>query len=91
MAQLVKNLLVMQGRSFGEGIGNPLQYCCLENSMDRGAGLATVHGISELDTTVRLTFSLSALKQQEGNGFTWFLLCICSRFRAVNLVIPNPD
>ena len=33
------------GRSSGEGNGNPLQYSCLENPMDRGAWLATVHGI----------------------------------------------
>ena len=32
--------------------GNPLQYACLENSMDRGAWRATVHGVTkELDTT----------------------------------------
>ena len=31
------------GRSPGEGNGNPLQYSCLENSMDRGACQATVH------------------------------------------------
>ena len=31
-------------RSPGEGNGNPLQYPCLENSMDRGAWKATVHG-----------------------------------------------
>ena len=35
------------GRSPGEGNGNPLQYSCLENSMDRGAWLATVHGITK--------------------------------------------
>ena len=29
----------------GEGNGNPLQYSCLENSMDRGAWQAAVHGI----------------------------------------------
>ena len=34
-------------RSPGEGNGNPLQYSCLENSMDRGAWLATVHGITK--------------------------------------------
>ena len=34
------------GRSPGEGNGNPLQYSCLENSMDRGAWWATVHGIA---------------------------------------------
>ena len=42
------------GRSPGEGNGSPLQYSCLENSMDRGARKAIVHGIAELDTTVRL-------------------------------------
>ena len=31
------------GRSPGEGHGNPLQYSCLENPMDRGAWWATVH------------------------------------------------
>ena len=33
------------GRSPGEGNGNPLQYCCLGNPMDRGAWWATVHGV----------------------------------------------
>ena len=33
------------GRSPGEGNGNPLQYSCLENSMDRGTWWATVHGV----------------------------------------------
>ena len=41
------------GRYPGEGNGNPLQYSCLENPMDRGAWWATV--CEELDTTVRLT------------------------------------
>ena len=35
------------GRSPGEGNGNPLQYSCLENRMDRGAWRATVHGITK--------------------------------------------
>ena len=38
------------GRSLGEGNGYPLQYSCLENSMDRGAWQAIVHGVTkELD------------------------------------------
>ena len=38
------------GRSPGEGNGNPLQYSCLENPMDRGAWQATVHGVAESQT-----------------------------------------
>ena len=36
------------GRSPGEGNDNPLQYSCLENSMDRGACRATVHGVTRV-------------------------------------------
>ena len=39
------------GRSLGEGNGNPLQYSCLENPMDRGASWATVHEVAQLDMT----------------------------------------
>ena len=38
-------------RAPGEGNGYPLQYPCLENSMDRGAWQVTVHGIAESDLT----------------------------------------
>ena len=38
------------GRSPGEGNDNPLQYSCLENSMDRGAWWATVHGFAKSQT-----------------------------------------
>ena len=53
---LVKNLpantgdagLIPGSRRYpGEGNGNPLQYSCLENSMDRGAWWATVHGVAK--------------------------------------------
>ena len=56
MAQMVKNLPVMQETqvqslvwedSPGEGHGNPLQYSCLDNSMDRGAYWAIVHGVAK--------------------------------------------
>ena len=58
VVQMVKNLpayagdlgsIPGSGRSPGEGNGNPLQYSCLENPMDRGAWWATVHGVAELD------------------------------------------
>ena len=39
------------GRSPGGGNGNPLQYSCLENPMDRGSWWATVHRVAESDTT----------------------------------------
>ena len=64
MAILVKNLpanagdargtglIPSLGRSPGGGHGNPLQYSCLENPMDRGAWRETVHGVGkELDVT----------------------------------------
>ena len=38
------------GRSSGGGNGNQLQYSCLENSMDRGAWQATVHGVTKSQT-----------------------------------------
>ena len=38
------------GKSPGEENGNPLQYSCLENSMDRGAWWATVHGVAKSGT-----------------------------------------
>ena len=38
------------GRSPGEGNGNPFQYSCLENPMDRGTWWATVHGLAKSQT-----------------------------------------
>ena len=43
-------LMPGSGRSPGEGNGNPLQYSCLENPMDRGAWWATVHGVAKSQT-----------------------------------------
>ena len=44
-------LIPRLGRSSGEEKGNPFQYSCLENSMDREAWQATVQKVAELDTT----------------------------------------
>ena len=41
------------GRSPGEGNGNPLQYSCLENPMDREAWWATVHGAAKSQTQLK--------------------------------------
>ena len=63
MALVVKNLLASSGdirgtasisgsrRSPGEGNGNPLQYSCLENLMEREAWWATVYRVAESDMT----------------------------------------
>ena len=39
------------GRSPGDGNGNPLQYSCLENPMDRGGWWAQVHGVAQSNVT----------------------------------------
>ena len=47
------------GRSPGEGNGNPFQYSCLENPMDREAWQATVHGVAKSRTRLSdFTFTL---------------------------------
>ena len=46
-------LIPGSGRSPGEGNGYPLQYSCLGNPMDRGAGRATVHGVSKSQTLLK--------------------------------------
>ena len=43
------------GRSPGRGNGDPFQYSCLGNSMDTGTWWATVHGVTESDTTEQLS------------------------------------
>ena len=51
-------LIPESGRSPGEGNGYPFQYSCLENSMDRGAYRATVHGSQRVRHDEQLTVSL---------------------------------
>ena len=60
------------GRSPGEGNGYPLQYFCLENSMDGGAWWATVHGVVNSQTWL-----------SDGTATTYTLcVCMCARARA---------
>ena len=57
------------GRSPGEGNGNPLQYPCLENPMDRGAWWATVHRVAKSRTRLkRLSTHSCRVKTQKAGG-----------------------
>ena len=68
MAQIAKNPPAMQEtqvQSLREGHGNPLQYSCLENSTDRRAWPATVHGVGKSQTRLSnytFTFKLHTFK-----------------------------
>ena len=50
------------GRSPGEGNGNPLQYSCLENPIDRGAWRATVHGIARVGHNLAIKLPPESLR-----------------------------
>ena len=63
------SLISRSGRSHGEGNDNPLQYSCLENSMDRGAWQATVQGVTKSRT--RLTDSAERLTLFIFSKKTW--------------------
>ena len=60
-------LIPGSGRSSGRGHGNPLQYSCLGNSMDRGAWQAIVHGVAQSQTR---------LKRLSMNTQELFSLCV---------------
>ena len=69
------------GRSPGEGIGNPLQYSCLENLRDRRAWLATVHRVAKSRTWLKWLGTHAHLKsfRQETEfkiKFIWLQSCV---------------
>ena len=79
MALVIKDLLASAGdlrdmgsipglgRSPGEWYDNPLQYSCLENTMDRGAWQATVHRVAKSRTKATYTqTSVTSFFQQSG-------------------------
>ena len=50
----------------GEGNGNPLQYSCLENPVDRGAWWAVVHGVAKSQTQLKQLSSSSSSNGETG-------------------------
>ena len=57
------------GRSPGGGTGNPLQYSCLENPMDRGAWQAAVHGVTKSHNMTEVTWHTAHNNLQSMNPF----------------------
>ena len=66
------------GRPPEEGNGSPLQYSCLENSVDRGAWWAIVIGVAELDMTKQLTLSLLVKSEKLQSSHCMFIICLVS-------------
>ena len=63
----VQKLLSFIQSHFAEGTGDPLQYSCLENPMDRGAWWAAVHGVEKSQTRLSnfiFTFHFHALEKE---------------------------
>ena len=58
----------------GEGNGNPLQYSCLENSMDRGAWWAAVHRVSQSQTRLNRLSMLACTGEGNGNPLQYSCL-----------------
>ena len=59
------------GRSPGEGNGNPRQYSCLENPMDRGAWWATVHGVTRVGHDLATKPMAQTVKNLPAMQDTW--------------------
>ena len=76
------------GRAPGEGKGNPLQYSCLENSMDRGAQWATVHGVTKSQTWLS-TYSGNGVI--DGKWWGGVLYLLTNEVRKVSLRRPWPN
>ena len=67
-------LIPGSARSPGGGHGNPLQYSCLENPMDREAWWATVHGVAKSQTSLKRLSMQADSRVSEGKGQLLFIL-----------------
>ena len=61
------NILVGLTYFTGEGNGNPLQYSCLENPVDRGAWWAAVHGVAQSRTQLKRLIMHACIGEGNGN------------------------
>ena len=91
-AQMAKNLPAIQETqvqslgqedSPGEGNGNPLQYCCLDNPMDRGAWWATVQGVTKSRTRLSDFTSLHSTNRLPRWHSGQESICQCRRWKRV--------
>ena len=95
MAQMIKNLPAVEetwvwsqgwedppekGISPGEGNGYPLQYSCLENSTDRGAWQATVHGVLKSQTQLSILLKKNFFFNLRKNSLNSVVLYIFQKF-----------
>ena len=73
------------GRSLGEGNGNPLQYSCLENSMDQGALWATVHEVAKSRTQLsNFTHSPVLCVEDKAVWYLWKVVFLLSKSLSIN-------
>ena len=80
------------GRSLGEGNGNPLQYSYLENSIDRGAWWASVHGVAKESDTMKqmnMGISLTLLFPFKKNNNNTYLFGCSVQFSSVAQSCPT--
>ena len=75
----------------GEGNGNPLQYSCLENPMDRGAWWAAVYGVTQSQTRLKWLSSLAAAPRHSlrvNSEVLWALQALIPQLKAIFITIP---
>ena len=90
VAQMVKKPPAMQETQVHPWVGkipwrrkwHPVQYSCLENSMDRGARQTTIHGVAESDTTEQLALSLFHFSPPLMRCWRWQMIVLKSRYCA---------
>ena len=87
-------LIPGSGKSPGEGNGNPLQYSCPENPMDRGTWQATVHRVTkESDMTVQNTAAGANVQQvtglREQGRHSWAVQVMWARIGTFALLCPK--